>query len=93
MNQCGRSGFAVGLSAISLLAPSPPRSLIPVSRFPFPIPVPIPAWLAKDAAPIPNAFESTSLQVNESKKNLRSDPCDSGGLEEVNGRKKCMKVI
>ena len=53
----GRSGYAVGLSAISLLAPSPPHS---PSHSPFPVP----AWLAKDAAPIPNAF--LSHQVSES---------------------------
>ena len=59
----GRSGYAVGLSAISLLASS--RSKIPVpksrprSQIPSPLPNPTPALkfpLAKDAAPIPNAF-------------------------------------
>ena len=54
----GRSGYAVGLSAISLLAFSRSRSQIP-SPHPDPVPVPAPApeKFAKDAAPIPNAEE------------------------------------
>ena len=69
MNCFGRSGEAVGLSAISLLAPPHPPQIpypAPVPHSPFPFPNPVPAWLAKDAAPIPNAFESTSLQVYKS---------------------------
>ena len=73
---------AVGLSAISLLAPSPLHLRpAPISHFPFPIPIshsPVPAWLAKDAAPIPNAFlshrvsESLSHQVDAMIKFVRT---------------------
>ena len=51
---------AVGLSAISLLALPAPISR---SQSPFPIPFPIPAWLAKDAASIPNAMEILGLKT------------------------------
>ena len=57
----GRSGYAVGLSAISLLASSRSKIPVPKSRPRSKIPAPksrprsqIP--LPKDAAPIPNAF-------------------------------------
>ena len=68
MNQCWRSGFAVGLSAISLLATSPPRSLIPVSRpqfpfpspFPFPFPVPVPR--SQFPFPSPHGSQRMPLQ-------------------------------
>ena len=61
MNYCGRSGYAVGLSAISLLAPVPAPvgrgnatslqfSRTKKSRSRSQIPLP------KDAAPIPTAF-------------------------------------
>ena len=47
----GVPAIAVGLSAISLLAPPLPNPV------PVPIPVPVPQKkLAKDAAPIPNAW-------------------------------------
>ena len=46
----GRSGYAVGLSAISLLASSRSKIPAPKSRPRSQIPLP------KDAAPIPNAF-------------------------------------
>ena len=46
--------------------PVPNSRSRPRSRPQIPSPNPVPAWLAKDAAPIPNAFESTSQQVNES---------------------------
>ena len=46
----GRSGYAVGLSAISLLASSRSKIPVPKSRPRSQIPLP------KDAAPIPNAF-------------------------------------
>ena len=64
---------AVGLSAISLLALPAPISR---SHFPLPIPIPNPvpnphshfplpisAWLAKDAASIPNATEILKLKT------------------------------
>ena len=72
MNCLGRSGFAVELSAISLLAMFPSRFPnpipVPQSHFPFPNPIsrsrsPNPAPLAKDAAPIPNALEATSIEL------------------------------
>ena len=47
---------AVGLSAISLLALPAPISR---SQSPFPAP----AWLAKDAASIPNAMEILELKT------------------------------
>ena len=60
---------AVGLSAISLLALPAPISRSQ-SPFPFPVPnphsqfpFPAPAWLAKDAASIPNATEILKLKT------------------------------
>ena len=51
---------AVGLSAISLLAlPAPISRSQSRSQSPFPAP----AWLAKDAAPIPNAMEILELKT------------------------------
>ena len=56
VNLYGRSGYAVGLSAISLLAKFSSRSKksVPKSQSHFPSPNPVP--LAKDAASIPNAL-------------------------------------
>ena len=57
------SGFPLYLCSLPRTRPKS-RTLLP---FPIPrSPFPVPAWLAKDAAPIPNAFESTSQRVNES---------------------------
>ena len=69
----GRSGEAVGLSAISLLAfsriphPVDAASHVPKSRpqIPSPHPNPAPEKLAKDAAPIPNAERMIRQQVNK----------------------------
>ena len=75
----GRSGKAVGLSAISLLAIFPSRSLriwirhfgklsdlvpVPETLFPFP--------LAKDAAPIPNALEAINNKSQIQSQSQRS---------------------
>ena len=54
----GVPAIAVGLSAISLLAPPLPNPV------PVPIPVPVPQKkLAKDAAPIPNALAAAIKQM------------------------------
>ena len=82
MNCLGRSGKAVGLSAISLLAMFPSRSLkiwtrhfdrlsdlvpVPKSRFPSPNP----ETLAKDAAPIPNALAAIKTRKNPRNPEIR----------------------
>ena len=56
-----RSGGAVGLSAISLLASIPSRFPNLASQIPFPKLVP--DSLAKDAAPIPNASGATQARM------------------------------
>ena len=69
----GRSGYAVGLSAISLLAPSPPRSPNSV-LFPIPVPVPVPVPKSRPQIPSPHGSQRmplqsltlSSLQVNKS---------------------------
>ena len=77
----GRSGKAVGLSAISLLAIFLPRSLkIWVRHFdklsdlaPSPSPNLVPETLAKDAAPIPNAMAAFKTKQNPRNPEFRQD--------------------
>ena len=72
MNCLGRSGKAVGLSAISLLA----FCFLLTQKICTPIPFPVsrppnPETLAKDAAPIPNALAAIKTRKNPRNPEIR----------------------